>query len=71
MTFDLGDIDNITQVKVFVNVNDIASGKCNQPSTTACRYRKYALSSLLKPPSHEQCQSGLDPDSVCMTISLF
>jgi len=28
MTFDLGDIDNITQVKVYVNItNDIASGK--------------------------------------------
>ena len=28
MTFELGDIDNITQVTVYVNItNDIASGK--------------------------------------------
>ena len=70
MTFDLGDIDNITQVKVYVNINDIANGKCNQPSTTECRYRRYALSRLLKHLSHGQCQSGLDPNSIRKTISL-
>ena len=63
MAFDLGDIDNITQVNVYVNIkmqsvniNDIANEKYNQPSKTACRYRRYALSSLLKPLSHRQCQ---------------
>ena len=50
MKFDLGDIDNITQVKVYVNINDVADVKlCNQPSTIACRYRRHALSSLLNP----------------------
>ena len=33
MTFDLGDIDNITQVKAYVNITMILQvEKCNQPS---------------------------------------
>ena len=37
MTFDLGDIDNITQVKVYVNITMISQvEKCNQPSPFCC-----------------------------------
>ena len=43
MTFELGDIDNITQVTVYVNItNDITSGEIHQPSTTYVAYTALA-----------------------------
>ena len=57
MTFDLG----VT--------NDIANGKWNQPSRTASRYRKYALSSLLKSPF--TFLSRYCPRCVCTRLNRF